>query len=176
MTGFYRLFIAAALSLLAVAGLAAAQSDERRAEAELIADRASVAPGDTFYGALKMTMDDGWHIYWRNAGDAGLPPQLILEEGTTLPETAIGDFFWPLPHLIPVVEGEIMDYGYDDVVIFAFPVTVPEDASGELRIVAEADYLICESICIPETADVSLTLPVGAPSRMPWPAQRSGSG
>ena len=163
MTGFYRLLIVAALSLLAVAGLARAQSDERRAEAELIADRASVAPGDTFYAALKMTMDEGWHIYWRNAGDAGLPPQLILEEGTTLPETAIGDFLWPLPHLIPVVEDEIMDYGYDDVVIFAFPVTVPEDASGELRIIAEADYLICESICIPETADVSLTLPIGAP-------------
>src|SRR5690606_17781000 len=88
MTGFYRLLAVAALSLLTAAGLASAQPDERRAEAELIADRASVAPGDTFYAALKMTMDEGWHIYWRNAGDAGLPPQLILEEGTTLPEDA----------------------------------------------------------------------------------------
>ena len=163
MTGFFRRIAMAAVSLTVVAGLAHAQMDERRAEAELIADRVSVAPGDTFYAALKMKMDDGWHIYWRNAGDAGLPPRLILEEGTSLPEDAVGEFLWPLPHLIPVVEGEIMDYGYDDEVIFAFPVTIPEDARGEMRIVAEADYLICESICIPETADVSLTLPVGAP-------------
>ncbi|MFN3608438.1 MAG: protein-disulfide reductase DsbD family protein [Hyphomonas sp.] len=164
MTGFFRRVALAAISLVAFAGLAQAQMDERRAEAELIADQVSVAPGDTFYAALKMTMDDGWHIYWRNAGDAGLPPRLILEEGTTVPEGAVGEFLWPLPHLIPVVEGEIMDYGYDDVVVFAFPVTVPDDASGEVRIVAEADYLICESICIPETADVSLTLTVGAPA------------
>lgn len=163
MTGFFRLFAVAALSLSALAGLGHAQMDGRRAEAVLIADRASVAPGDTFYAALKMTMDDGWHIYWRNAGDAGLPPRLILKDGTSLPETAVGEFLWPLPYLIPVVEGEIMDYGYDDQVVFAFPVTVPEDASGQVRIVAEADYLICESICIPETADVALTLPVGAP-------------
>lgn len=164
MTGFFRRVALAAISLVAFAGLAQAQMDERRAEAELIADQVSVAPGDTFYAALKMTMDDGWHIYWRNAGDAGLPPRLILEEGTTIPESAVGEFLWPLPHLIPVVEGEIMDYGYDDVAVFAFPVTVPDDASGEVRIVAEADYLICESICIPETADVSLTLTVGAPA------------
>lgn len=163
MMGFVRIFILAAASLFSLAALANAQPDERRGEAELIADSASVAPGDRFYAALRMTMDEGWHIYWRNAGDAGLPPRLILEDGTNIPEASVGEFLWPLPHLIPVVEGEIMDYGYDDEVIFAFPVTVPEDASGELRIVAEADYLICESICIPETAEVSLTLPVGAP-------------
>ena len=163
MTGFFRRIVTAAAAFCMLAGLAHAQVDERRAEAELIADRTSVAPGDTFYAALKMTMDEGWHIYWRNAGDAGLPPRLILEDGTNLPEDAVGGFLWPLPHLIPVVEGEIMDYGYDDEVIFAFPVTVPADATGEMRIVAEADYLICESICIPETADVSLTLPIGSP-------------
>lgn len=77
MTGFIRRFAVAFLGLSLMAGLAHAQMDERRAEAELISDRVSVAPGDTFYAALRMQMDDGWHIYWRNAGDAGLPPRLI---------------------------------------------------------------------------------------------------
>ncbi|MBY9066406.1 thioredoxin family protein [Hyphomonas sp. WL0036] len=163
MTGLFRRLAIAACGLFLAAGLAEAQMEDRRAEGVLIADHVSVAPGSRVYAALKMTMDEGWHIYWRNAGDAGLPPQLILKEGTTLPDGAVGDFLWPLPHVIPVVEGEIMDYGYDDEVVFAFPVTVPADASGEIRIVAEADYLICESICIPETADVSLSLPVGEP-------------
>jgi thiol:disulfide interchange protein/DsbC/DsbD-like thiol-disulfide interchange protein len=164
MIRIYRALMAALAALGLLAPLAAAQADPsaRRAEAELISERASVMPGETIYIALKMTMDPGWHIYWRNAGDAGLPPQLILKEGANIPDGAIGDMLWPLPKLLPVVEGEIMDYGYDDEAVFALPLTVPENASGEVQIVAEADYLICESICIPETQDVSLVLAVGA--------------
>jgi thiol:disulfide interchange protein/DsbC/DsbD-like thiol-disulfide interchange protein len=146
----------------ALAPVAAAQTADLRARAELISDHAEVAPGSTIYIGLSMSMDPGWHIYWRNAGDAGLPPQLLLKDGSALPQGAIGDMLWPLPRLLPVVPGEIMDYGYDDEVVFAMPLTVPRTASGELRIDAVADYLICEEICIPEAQDVSLVLPVGA--------------
>ena len=153
----------AGLGLFAPAVAAQASGDGRRAEAELISERASVLPGETVFIALKMTMDPGWHIYWRNAGDAGLPPQLILKETANISEGALGDMMWPLPKLLPVVDGEIMDYGYDGEAVFALPLTVPEDATGEVRIEAVADYLICESICIPETADVSLVLALGEP-------------
>lgn len=163
MVLFFRALILSMLAGLAWLAPASAQVGERRAEAELVSDHLSVAPGSTVYLGLKMVMDPGWHIYWQNAGDAGLPPYLIPGEGTTLPEGAIGDFLWPLPHILPVVEGEIMDYGYDDLVVFPIPLKVPEDASGEIRIEGVADYLICESVCIPETDDVSLTLQVGEP-------------
>ncbi|WP_291197807.1 protein-disulfide reductase DsbD domain-containing protein [Hyphomonas sp.] len=153
----------AGLGLFAPAVAAQASGDGRRAEAELISERTSVLPGETVFIALKMTMDPGWHIYWRNAGDAGLPPQLILKETANISEGALGEMMWPLPKLLPVVDGEIMDYGYDDEAVFALPLTVPADAAGEVRIEAVADYLICESICIPETADVSLVLAVGEP-------------
>ena len=160
----YRALMAALAALCLLSPLAAAQADPsaRRAEAELISERASVMPGETIYIALKMTMDPGWHIYWRNAGDAGLPPHLVLKEGTNVPESALGEMMWPLPKLLPVVEGEIMDYGYDDEAVFALPLTIPEDAAGEVRLMAEADYLICEAVCIPEMQDVSLVLAVGA--------------
>jgi thiol:disulfide interchange protein/DsbC/DsbD-like thiol-disulfide interchange protein len=137
--------------------------DGGRATVELIADHRTVAPGQTITAALKLTMDPGWHVYWRNAGDAGLPPELIVREGSALAQDAIGDFIWPIPHLLPVVEGEIMDYGYDDEVVLAFPLKIPASASGEMTLAATADYLICEEICIPETADVNLTLGVGTP-------------
>jgi thiol:disulfide interchange protein DsbD len=165
MNQMFRALMAALLAMFALAGPAMAQltSGERRAEVELISERASVAPGETVFIGLRFTLDPGWHIYWRNAGDAGLPPQLILAGTTTLPEGALGEFRWPLPHEIPVVEGEIMDYGYDDAVVFPIPLTVPADASGDIRIEGVADYLICESVCIPETGDVSLVLPVGTP-------------
>ena len=154
----------AGLGLFAPAVAAQASGDGRRAEAELISERTSVLPGETVFIALKMTMDPGWHIYWRNAGDAGLPPQLILKETAGIGEAALGEMMWPLPKLLPVVDGEIMDYGYDDEAVFALPLTVPADAAGEVRIEAVADYLICESVCIPETADVSLVLAVGEPA------------
>ncbi len=156
-------FALAGLGLFAPAGAAQASGDGRRAEAELISERTSVLPGETVFIALKMTMDPGWHIYWRNAGDAGLPPQLILKDTASIAEGALGEMMWPLPKLLPVVDGEIMDYGYDDKAVFALPLTVPADAAGAVRIEAVADYLICESICIPETADVSLVLAVGEP-------------
>jgi DsbC/DsbD-like thiol-disulfide interchange protein len=69
------------LSLLSP-GASAQEGPGRKAEAELISDRASVAPGETIHVALHMTMQPGWHIYWKNAGDAGLPPQLILNDDT----------------------------------------------------------------------------------------------
>ena len=165
MTRAHRSFMAilAGLFLLALPATAQLATDGRRAEAELISERASVAPGETVFVALKMTMDPGWHIYWRNAGDAGLPPQLVLKEGTNLPEGALGEMMWPLPKLLPVVDGEIMDYGYDDEAVFPMPLSIPEGASGQVRIDAVADYLICEAVCIPETQDVSLVVNVGEP-------------
>jgi thiol:disulfide interchange protein DsbD len=165
MTRFYRAALAALAGLMLIVPAASAQwsASGKRATAELVSDRSSVAPGETVYIALKMTMEPGWHIYWRNAGDAGLPPQLILKEGTNLPDDALGKMLWPLPKLLPVVDGEIMDYGYDDEAVFALPLTIPDTASGEVRIEAVADYLICESVCVPEAQDVSLVLPVGAP-------------
>lgn len=157
----------ALLTMLTLAVLAAvpvansAPVDAGHARVELIAERESVQPGETFYAALKLDLDEGWHVYWRNAGDAGLPPEITLQDGSTLPDGALGDFVWPIPHLLPVVDGEIMDYGYDDRVVLPFPVIVPASAEGRLQMNVLADYLICEEICIPETAEVSLSLPVG---------------
>ena len=137
--------------------------DGGHARVELVSERQSVDPGETVFAALKMEMDSGWHVYWRNAGDAGLPPQLIVHEASDLPENAIGEFVWPIPHLLPVVDGEIMDYGYDDVLVLPFPITVPADATGPVELSVTADYLICEDVCIPESADVTLTLQTSGP-------------
>jgi len=74
----------------------------------------------------------------------------------------MGKFVWPLPELLPVVPGQIMDYGYSDTIVLPFPVTLPEAADGPILFEGTADYLICEDICIPESAEVRLLLSVGA--------------
>ena len=157
-----RAFYLFCLAIWMAVPLAQAQPvDGGRAVVELISERDSARPGETFYAALKMDLDEGWHVYWRNAGDAGLPPQVLALDDSDVTDDAIGAFVWPIPHLLPVVPGEIMDYGYDDRVILPFRVTLPDDAVGAVRISLLADYLICEEICIPETAEVQLTVPVG---------------
>lgn len=135
--------------------------DAGNAVVDLISERKVAMPGETIYLALDQTLDEDWHVYWRNAGDAGLPPEIFWSEGPLGDSTSATDFTWPLPKLLPVVENEIMDYGYDDALTLPFQVTVPEDALGSIRFEGQADYLICKDICILETAPVSLTLFIG---------------
>jgi thiol:disulfide interchange protein DsbD len=151
----------AAIFLGATAPALAAPVDGGHARVELIAERTSVLPGETIQAALKMDLDPNWHVYWRNAGDAGLPPQLVHRDTSNIPAGAIGDILWPIPSLLPIVDGEIMDYGYSDQVILPFSLMIPASASGTVRLDVVADYLICEDICVPEYADVSLVLDVG---------------
>ncbi|MEM7661615.1 MAG: protein-disulfide reductase DsbD domain-containing protein [Pseudomonadota bacterium] len=138
-------------------------SIERRATVELIAERKAVQPGETFFAAFDMQMVDGWHVYWRNPGDVGLPP--AVDQWLT-GEAMAGDFIWPIPHELPVVPGKIMDYGFKERLILPFPVTVPEDAAGLVSLSGTLAYLICEDVCIQETADFRLALPVASEARI----------
>ncbi|MCI4645744.1 MAG: thioredoxin family protein [Hyphomonadaceae bacterium] len=157
-----RVLIMALMALCAALSARAEPYDGGHARVELISERQVALPGETLYLALDKTLDPDWHVYWRNAGDAGLPPEIFWEDDSPLGErTRDADFTWPLPKLLPVVEGEIMDYGYDDALTLPFQVTIPEDAVGSIRFQGVADYLICKDICIPETAPVSLTIFIG---------------
>ena len=156
-----RLFFAFIGCLVAALPIAAEPVDGGKAMVELIADHGSAEAGETITLALKLEMDPGWHVYWRNPGDAGLPPQIIWDEAVT---TTFSEFDWPIPEELPVVPNQIMDYGYSNVVVLPFEATLPVDARGEVSLTGTADYLICEEICIPEQAPVSLTLTVGPPA------------
>ncbi len=157
-----RFILAAALAVIAsVAPAHAEPVDGGRAVVELISEVDRAGPGDTVMLGLKMDLDEGWHVYWRNAGDAGLPPEIYWDDASDIPAGAISEFLWPVPDLLPVVEGEIMDYGYDHQVIFPFRVTIPETTNSSVTLKGLADYLICEDVCVPESAQVELMLEVG---------------
>ena len=156
-------FIIALFVFLAVALPGRTQPvDGGQALVELISAETSARAGDTVTLALKLEMDPGWHVYWRQPGDAGLPPQIIWDETVT---ATFSEFEWPIPELLPVVPNQIMDYGYSKIVVLPFEATLPNDAVGTFAFTGTADYLICEEVCIPETAPVSLTLDIGAPAQ-----------
>lgn len=159
LPGFILMVVLAALSSLATAS---AQTGWSRGdvivEAELIADQSVVAPGDSFHIGLHQTMPEGWHTYWRNPGDNGLP----VEIDWTMPDgVTVGEIVWPTPIELPLTD-VIMDYGYKDELVLPMPVSLPADyAADTLTLRADATWLVCEVICVPEERTLSLTLDVG---------------
>lgn len=162
MTGLRSFLLLLIASLVAVLPQQAQTNQNNHARVELVSERALAIPGETVWLGLAFDIDPNWHIYWINPGDAGIPPEITWQDTSGIDAERIGEFSWPLPELLPVVPGQIMDYGYSDQVVLPFPVTVPDDADGAILFEGRADYLICEDICIPESADIRLLLSVGA--------------
>jgi thiol:disulfide interchange protein/DsbC/DsbD-like thiol-disulfide interchange protein len=155
---------AAALIGAVLAGQPALAQPVRTAnvEAELHSARAAVAPGERFTIVLRQTIREHWHTYWRNPGDSGEPTQLTWR---TPAAWEIGPIQWPAPEAIPFAM--LVNYGYSNEVLFPIEVVARETAPvGEsVTLTADAYWLVCSDICIPEEATLSLTLPVAAQGR-----------
>ncbi len=125
----------------------------------LMSERSAATPGDTFIGALKLDMADGWHVYWKNGGDSGLPPSVVWANS---PAITAGDFRFPPPHAIPLVP--LMSYAYEGELVLLFDVKVAADAKigDTLTLGGAFDYQICADICILETINLSTSIPVAA--------------
>jgi thiol:disulfide interchange protein len=130
--------------------LESAPVSSKRAVATVVTDTDAIQPGKPFRLALRLRMTDGWHTYWKNPGDAGVPPELTVEGATQSP------IDWPTPRR--VAEGPVMTYAYTGEVLL--PVTVTT-ATGKVN--AHAQWLVCKDICVPEEGDFSLNLPQGTP-------------
>ena len=87
---------------------------------ELAAETASLAPGKTAWFDVHLVVAPGWHIYWRNPGDAGLPTAIAW---TLPPGFAAGAIEWPIPERFKV--GDIANYGYTGAVDLLVPIAVP---------------------------------------------------
>ncbi|MCS4510631.1 protein-disulfide reductase DsbD family protein [Xylophilus ampelinus] len=130
-------------------------------EAELVAHAPQgVEPGATVWAGLRIAHQPGWHTYWKNAGDSGLPTTLAW---TLPPGLSAGAIDWPVPRKIPI--GTLANYGYEGTVLLPVPFAVAADfqppagaATVTLRL--HAEWLVCRKECIPEQADLALALPV----------------
>jgi thiol:disulfide interchange protein DsbD len=148
-----------ALAFLAGPTLAQAPGATHHVKASLVADSTGIAPGRTIHVALRQQIEPHWHTYWRNSGDSGEPTEIKWD----LPGGwQAGGFTWPAPKRLPV--GPLMNYGYEGEVLLPMTLTAPASATpGQLvTLKAKARFLVCADICVPEDADLSLTLPVGA--------------
>ena len=161
-----RLFSLCALALAAL--LPFARGAESHVQASLVAADTSIQPGKPFTVALRFEHDPHWHTYWSNPG-TGLPTSLAwhLPPGFTA-----GEIQWPAPHLLIDHSGGIIGNGYEGELFL--PVTITPPASlkpgTDVELVADADWLMCEEICVPGKATVRLTLPVSPTAPAPDPS------
>ncbi|HEX2253651.1 MAG TPA: protein-disulfide reductase DsbD domain-containing protein, partial [Thermoanaerobaculia bacterium] len=107
----------------------------------------------------------GWHVYWKNSGDAGYPPAIDLE---ATPELSALELLWPAPERYEL-PGDLVAFGYEGEVVY--PVAARIDAAGRDRITltAEVDYLVCEVECIPYRYQLTAEQPVARPGESPVP-------
>ncbi|HJT80670.1 MAG TPA: thioredoxin family protein, partial [Chthoniobacterales bacterium] len=125
--------------------------------AELVADTTAIVPGKPFTVGLLLHMVPGWHTYWKFPGDAGIPTDLKW----TLPDGwKTADIQWPIPLKLNE-PGDIQIYGYHDDVLLMQEITPPANMREQnVSLSAEANWLVCEKICIPGSAKLKLDLPV----------------
>jgi DsbC/DsbD-like thiol-disulfide interchange protein len=110
-----------------------------------------------------MRTNAGWHGYWLNPGDAGLPMRV---EWRLPPGFAVGPLRYPVPSRLEIAN--LMNYVYERDYAVLVRLKVPADARGTVPIRAEAHWLACtDKICVPEQGELALDLPVaqGTPNR-----------
>ncbi|WP_037551798.1 protein-disulfide reductase DsbD family protein [Sphingomonas sp. URHD0057] len=133
---------------------AAAQS--RGIEPELVAEGSAPAGGEVDL-AIHMRTNPGWHGYWLNPGEAGLPMEVTwhLPPGVTA-----GPLRYPVPSRLTVAD--LMNYVYERDYAVLVRLRVPANARGTVPIRAEAHWLACtDRICVPEDGELALDLPIG---------------
>jgi thiol:disulfide interchange protein DsbD len=128
-------------------------------KARLVSEVDGVGPGQVFWVALELNIRDGWHTYWRNPGDSGEPTKLAWQ---LPPGFTAGDIVWTTPHRFEIAP--LVNYGYAKHAVHLVQITAPKDlkAGAPVTFAAKASWLVCSDVCIPEGADLQLTMPAGA--------------
>ncbi len=166
MTSRLTSLVTALLLLFAIAASARAAdvATTPRVEARLISEVTGVpASGGTISIALVERMQPGWHTYWRDPGESGEPTTIAWSLPTRF---AAGPIIWPHPERISF--GELANYGFPEAVLLRSELTVPAGLQPGtiVTFIANASWLVCKDICIPEkaTLDISLPVVVGTPA------------
>ena len=144
------------LALAVATGAARAQLfDPQLVQAELVSEVRSIRAGEPFWVGIRMRMSPGWHVNWRNPGDAGLAPTVTWR----LPDGfEAGEVQWPYPDRFDLPELRI--FGYGGEVCLLVRIDPPHAAPQAVTLEARVEWLACREACVPGGADLALELPV----------------
>ena len=148
-----------------------AAADANKAKVSLHPAVTAVSAGATFEVGIQFEVAEGWHIYWKNAGDSGMPPRINWK---LPPGFEVGKLGFPAP------EPHDDPGGFQTNVLEGSPVliqtlTAPKDlaAGGKIKLEADLSWLVCQKQCLLEKGTVSVELPAVATAGEVKPAEEA---
>jgi len=149
--------IVGAAATVAAFSAAAATGDwaqGQRAEVRLLA--AGVDGRGQLSAAIEIRLPEGWHTYWRNPGDAGVPPLVDFSAARNIADPVV-DF--PVPTRRD--EGDdVVDNVYYDHVVLPVRASVPERGKPAALILS-MKLGVCQEVCIPDEVHASVSIAPG---------------
>jgi DsbC/DsbD-like thiol-disulfide interchange protein len=140
--------------------------------------RTAPRSGELIVG-LHFLLSPGWHVYWKNSGDAGFPPSVTLQPAGRLTTPEI---LWPTPRRFEL-PGGLVAFGYEKEVVYPVRVEIKPEApaaapaatsdappatsdaaapAGDvLHLAADLDYLVCQIDCVPYRYMLTVDQPLG---------------
>jgi DsbC/DsbD-like thiol-disulfide interchange protein len=145
--------LAAAVFVLSVAPQARAQDSspwqkDGHSAVRLLAGSRS---GAVLLGGIAFQLQPGWHTYWRNPGDSGVPPRIDFGKSENIEAVTI---LWPAPIKFEDGSGGI-SLGYQKQVVLPLRI-VAKNADKPVTLRADINYAVCEKLCIPVEASAEL--------------------
>jgi len=136
---------------------AARAAEEVHVRAHLVTESKTIKPGSEFLLGVAFDIEPGWHIYYKECGDAGMPTSI---EWKLPPGFTHGDLLWEKPHKF--VDSGITTYGYASKTFIATKVIAPADLPKDkpVKIDASLSWLSCKEICLPGKASITTDVPV----------------
>jgi DsbC/DsbD-like thiol-disulfide interchange protein len=107
--------------------------------------------GAVLLGGIAFQLQPGWHTYWRNPGDSGVPPRIDFSKSENIEAVTI---LWPAPTKFPDGSGGT-SLGYQKQVVLPLRI-VAKNADKPVTLRADINYAVCEKLCIPVEASAEL--------------------
>ena len=107
--------------------------------------------GPVLLGGINFKLDPGWKTYWRTPGDSGVPPRFDFSKSENVEAVTV---LWPAPQAFPDGAGGTA-LGYHNEIVIPLRIAV-RDASKPVTLNANIQYAVCEKLCVPAQADLSL--------------------
>jgi DsbC/DsbD-like thiol-disulfide interchange protein len=117
----------------------------------------AASAGTTELAYFELEMAAGWKTYWRNPGEAGVPPSFDWAASRNLAKTLL---HFPAPHRLPDQGGESI--GYKTHVVLPVAIT-RTDPKQPVALTAAASFGVCKNICVPIDVTLAATCPAGSP-------------
>jgi DsbC/DsbD-like thiol-disulfide interchange protein len=113
----------------------------------------SVKPGEHMAGIV-LRLNPGFKTYWRHPGDSGVPPVFRFDGSQNLSEAAV---HFPAPQRFGDGAGGI-SYGYTSSEIILPVIATAKNPKLAVILHLEADYAVCEKLCVPAHGKANLEL------------------